>query len=166
MNENHIQRYIPSYAIGLYYENELVSVMTFGKYRRSMGRKSISNEYEMYRFCNKLGYHIPGAASRLFKYFVKHIQPYKVISYADRCWSQGNLYEKLGFTFIKLTAPNYWYVKGYKRENRYIYRKSQLSKLLQNFNPNETEQQNMINNGYSIIYDCGSLLYEWVNSSH
>lgn len=166
LDENHIQRYIPSsYAVGLYYENELISLMTFGKYRKSMGRKSVENEYEMYRFCNKIGYHIPGAASKLFMFFVRNIKPHKVISYADRCWSQGNLYEKLGFQFIKLTNPNYWYVKGYKRENRYIYRKSQLLKLLKNFDEKQSEQQNMINNGYNIVYDCGSLLFEWVNQN-
>lgn len=160
--DNHLQGHInSSVSLGLMYDNELVSVMTFGPYRKSMGRDPIENEYEMYRFCNKLNYHIPGSASKLFKYFVSNYHPKKVISYADRRWSQGKLYDRLGFKFVKNTQPNYWYARGISRENRFKYRKSELSKLLENFDPNKTEQQNMIDNGYLIVYDCGSCLYEW-----
>lgn len=157
---NHVQGYnYAKVSYGLYHNNELVSVMTFGSYRRSMGKQSVPNEYEMYRFCNKIGYHIPGGASKLFKHFIDDYKPKKVISYCDRRWSVGNLYNKLGFTFVKNTQPNYWYIRGITRENRFKYRKSQLQILLEKFNPEFTEQQNMLDNGFDIMYDCGSKLF-------
>lgn len=160
LNDNHLQNsIISSISYGLYYNDELVSVMTFGPYRRSLGKKKVDDEYEMYRFCNKLGYHIPGGASKLFKHFIDDYKPKKVISYCDRRWSVGNLYNKLGFTFVKNTQPNYWYIRGITRENRFKYRKSQLPILLEKFNPEFTEQQNMLDNGFDIMYDCGSKLF-------
>jgi len=165
LNDNHIQGYVASkHPIGLYYDNELVSCMTFGGLRKSMGSVSTEGVYEMLRFCNKMGYHIPGAASRLFKYFVKHYNPVKVISYCDRRWSKGNLYEKLGFRMSHVSQPNYWYIDPtYSfREYRFKYRKSELPKLLEYFDPTLTEQQNMIGNGFGIIYDCGNYVFEWV----
>jgi hypothetical protein len=40
--------------------------MTFGKCRFDK-----KHEWELLRFCNKLGCHVPGAASRLLKHFEK-----------------------------------------------------------------------------------------------
>jgi len=55
LNNNHIQGGINAkYNIGLYYNNELVSLMTFGSLRKNMGRKSIDGHYELLRFCNEL----------------------------------------------------------------------------------------------------------------
>ena len=92
-----------SIKIGLFYNNELVSLMTFGKMRMAMGSKSEIGEYEMYRFCNKLNTSIVGGASKLFKYFLKTYNPHKITSYADRRYFDGNLYEKLGFTLYFLS---------------------------------------------------------------
>ena len=52
LNNNHIQGNINSKVkIGLFYNNDLVSVITFGKKRIAMGNKTnIEGEYEMYRF--------------------------------------------------------------------------------------------------------------------
>ena len=68
--------------LGLYFNDELLSLMTFGK-----SRFSKNTEWELLRFCNKLGYHIPGAAGKLLKYFEKNWHPMSLISYADRRWS-------------------------------------------------------------------------------
>ena len=160
---NHIQGSCNSkYNYGLYYDNELISIMTFGNLRIALGSKSKENTYELLRFCNKLGYHIPGAASKLFKYFIKIINPNKIISYADRRWSKGNLYYKLGFNLIRKTDPNYWYIINGKREHRFGWRKNILKDKLEKFDENKTEYQNMLDNGYDCVYDCGNYLFEWV----
>lgn len=162
LNENHIQGNCNSkYQYGLYYNNELISLMTFGSYRKALGRNNVENEYEMLRFCNKQGYHIPGSASKLFTHFIKEHDPNKVISYADRRWSEGNLYKKLNFQLIRETDPNYWYIIGYKREHRFAWRKSELKNKLEIFDENKTEYENMLLNGYDCIFDCGNLLFEW-----
>lgn len=166
LDENHIQGSCNSkYRYGLFYNDELISLMTFGGYRKALGRSKIENEYEMLRFCNKLGYHIPGAASRLFRHFVKDHNPEKVISYADRRWSRGKLYEALGFSLVRETEPNYWYIIGNHREHRFAWRKSVLKDKLSIFDETKTEYENMLLNKHDKIYDCGSLLYEWKRSS-
>ena len=96
---NHLQGAINSkVSLGLYYENELVSLMTFGKCRFDK-----KHEWEMLRFCNKLNCHIVGAAGKLLVYFEKNFKPSSLVSYADRRWSQGKLYQKLGFTLSNIS---------------------------------------------------------------
>ena len=168
--ENHIQGFsIFSVCYGLVYNGELVSLMCFGKYRLSNGRKSIDKEYELLRFCNKLGYHIPGAASRLLNHFIVDYAPKKIISYCDRRWSTGNLYRVLGFDLTSISEPSYWYIKNEKsssvRINRFNYRKSELPKKLENFDISKTEFENMKDNQYSRIWDCGNFLFTFDNST-
>ena len=39
-------------------------------------------------------------------------------------------------------------------------KKSELSKLLSDYDDNLSEEENMANNGYYQIYDCGNYLFE------
>jgi hypothetical protein len=127
INENHIQGNIPaSKRIGLFYNDDLVSVMTFGALRRALGSTPIDGTYEMYRFCNKQNMNIIGAAGKLLNYFILTEKPVEIISYADRRWSIGKLYSTLGFTFIKKTVPNLWYINNGRREHRFNYTRKKL----------------------------------------
>jgi hypothetical protein len=68
LNKNHIQgQDISKYKLGLFYNDELVSVMTFGQ-RNITGKSS----FELIRFCSKLNTQIIGGASKLFQYFIKN----------------------------------------------------------------------------------------------
>lgn len=84
-----------------------------------------------------------------------------MISYADRRWSKGNLYENLGFTLLSKTKPNYFYTKGHYRENRFKYRKSEIIETEED--KAKTEKQIMKDRGYYRIYDSGTLKYEYRN---
>lgn len=145
-----------SVRLGLYFEDELVSVMTFSKLRKSMGSKGGVGEYELVRF-SSLG--VVGGAGKLLKYFIRNYNPTSIISYADRRWSQGDLYEKLGFELVSMGRPNYWYTKDYKkREYRFNYRKDIL--VSKGYDKSKTENEIMSELGYDRIWDCGSLKYE------
>jgi len=153
LNDNHIQGAVGSKInLGLYYNNELVSIMTFGK--RPILNKS---EYEMLRFCNKLNTNVVGGASRLFKSFIKRYNPNEIISYADRRWSMGNMYEKLGFEFIENTEPNWFIINGKNREHRVKYQKHRLIEM--GFDENKTADQILFENDMNKIYDCGTKKY-------
>ena len=158
-DENHLQGAVNAKVnLGLYFNGELVSLMTFGKCRFDN-----KHEWEMLRFCNKLGYHIPGAASKLLKYFEQLYSPKSLVSYADRRWSQGKLYNALGFKLNHVSGPNYWYFKSYtqiKLESRIKYQKFKLKNILDVFDENKTEVENMKANGYHRIFDCGNLVFE------
>ena len=163
LNKNHLQGSDnSSYWLGLYYNNELVSIMTFGK--RNSGKQT---HYELIRFCNKLNTVVVGAASKLLKYFLNtHPDIYNIKTFADlRFYKDTGFYNKLGFTFTHTSQPNYFYVKPNEgcmnHYSRLQFQKHKLSKLLSNFNINLTEEQNMINNGYLKIYDCGNYVFEY-----
>ena len=156
LNDNHLQGAgaIGKIRFGLYYNDELISIMTFSKPRFNK-----KYDYELIRFCNKTNTIVVGAASELFKHFRKMFSG-SVISYANRRFSNGNLYETLGFTKIDETKPNYFY----EFRGKYIYSRTQtqkhkLKKLLDDFDNNLTEVENMNNNNYYQVFDCGNLVY-------
>jgi hypothetical protein len=158
LEKNHQQGFVGSKVkIGLFYDDELVSLMTFGNLRKPMNQKSSGESYEMLRFCNKLNTNVIGGASRLFKYFIEKYKLKEITSYADRSWSNGNLYEKLGFTLVHKTQPNYYYIINKIRKYRFNYRKNKLIK--EGADPNKTEHEIMLEKGIFRIYDSGSLKY-------
>jgi len=159
LEKNHMQGNVnSSIKIGLFYNNELVSIMTFGKLRNVLGNKlKNENEFEMLRFCNKLNITIVGGASKLYNYFKLKYKPLKIISFANIRYSNGNLYKQLGFKLEYNTLPNYWYVVGKKRKHRFLYRKDVLVK--QGFDKNKTEHEIMSERKIPRIYDCGNIKY-------
>ena len=160
LNENHIQGFVgSSFKLGLFYDDELVSIMTFGKLRKFMGNKSEDGNYEMLRFCNKKNTNVIGGASKLFKYFMKVYTPNSVISYADRSYSNGNLYTQLKFNKINNTRPNYYYIINNKRHHRFNFRKDILVK--EGFDINKSEHQIMLERKIYRIYDSGSIKFEY-----
>jgi len=154
LEKNHIEGFIGSkIKIGLFYNGELVALMTFGN-------RKISNEieFELLRFCNKLNSNVIGGASKLFKYFINKYIPKKIITYANRSFSQGKLYENLGFKFVNYTSSNYYYIINRKRHHRFNFRKDILVK--QGFDKSKTEHEIMLSRNYYRIYDCGNLKFE------
>lgn len=158
LQANHIQGYATSSVqYGLEYNNELVALMTFGK-----SRYNKSFQWELIRFANKIGCGVVGAASRLLSKFKKELNPESMISYSDERWNTGNVYNMLGFTHTSISAASYKYTKDYiVLENRVRYQKHKLSEILDTFDNNLSEWENMKNNGYDRIWDCGNSVYVW-----
>ena len=154
LTENHIQGdCASSYDLGLTFNNELIAVMTFIK-----SRFNRNYDYELARFCNKINHSVVGGASRLFRNFLVKQNPRSVISYCDLRWNTGSSYEKMGFTNMGASAPNYWYTapNSSSIESRLKYQKHKLSKILKTFDPKLSEWENMQVNGYDRIWDCGN----------
>ena len=159
LDNNHLQGFVGSQIkLGLFFNDELVSLMTFGSKRKFMKQSNDENVYEMLRFCNKLNTSVIGGADKLFKYFINTYKPKEVISYADRSWSQGELYKKLGFIFVGKTPPNYYYVVDRKRYHRFNFRKDKL--IHEGFDPNKSEHDIMLERKIYRIYDSGSLKFK------
>jgi hypothetical protein len=158
LEENHLQgACVSSVRYGLYLDDVLVSLMTFGKSRFN---KKI--DWELIRFCNKKYTTIVGGASKLFKHFLKNHSG-SVISYADRRRSQGNLYKQLGFDFSHNSVPNFMYVKNRELFSRQKFQKHKLKNQLKNFDPEKTAEKNMEEHGYRKIYDCGNQVWIYKN---
>ena len=161
LNTSHIQgNCAASIRLGLKtIDGTLVAAMTFGK-----SRFSKNAEFELIRFCNALGTTVVGGANKLFRYFLKNYNPKGVISYSDKSFNTGKLYETLGFVYSHSSAPAYTYTTDYKSlENRLKFQKHKLEKTLKIYDPLLSEWDNMKLNGYDRIWDCGTDV--WVYST-
>ncbi len=139
--------------LGAFYNEKLISVMTFGKGNISKGSRSQDKVWELNRFCSNSDYHIPGIAGKLLSYFKKNFEWKEIFSYSDRRWSQGNLYTILGFELEHITNPNYWYLKDYSRIHRFGLRKTKDE-------PKDIPEWILrAQEGYLKIWDCGSLKF-------
>ena len=160
LEENHLQGKVNgSIRLGLYYNNELVSLMVFGTKRRVLGNKNDKETYELYRYCNKLGWQIQGGFSRLFKYFIDSHNGSIVKSFSSNDISMGDLYKKLDFKLIGEQKSSYWYItKDMQRYHRYSFRKDVLVK--EGYDPNKTEFEITNEIGLMRIYDSGQ--QKWI----
>lgn len=158
LNNTHIQGYHPSsIAIGLFYKDELVSVMTFGRPRFNK-----EYEWEIIRFSSKLNTIVVGGASKLYKNFLKEYNPLSVISYCDLRFGTGDVYNKIGMTYVGKTKSNYYYIKDKEVLSRYQCMKKKLKNRLPIFLSKLTESENMMINGYTKVYDLGNAKFIWV----
>ena len=148
LSKNHLQGNVnSSIKLGLYYNEELVSLMTFDHFE---GRKKMKkDEWNLNRFCNKLNNVVIGGSSKLLKYFINNYNVKKVISYADNDWSDGNLYKVLGFNKLYESGVDYKYIVDNVRKHKSNYRKSKT-------NISESKLDLLK------IYDCGKIKFEKV----
>lgn len=155
IEQNHLQGYASAtYKIGLYYSNELVSIMTFGK-----SRYDKKCDWELVRFANKLGTNVIGGASRILKHFRK-TNVGSIISYCDISIFSGNLYKDLGFEFSHNAKPNYFYFDStLTTYSRVMFQKHKLKDKLDKFDPSKSEWENMVDNGFNRYWDCGNTVY-------
>jgi len=161
LDKNHLQGSgVSKIRLGLFHDDELVSVMTFSSLRRATGQKSKEGSYELHRFCNELNTSVIGGASKLFKYFIKNYSPKHILSYASKDWSTGNLYESLGMTYAGDTTVGYFYTKSKFRYSRFQFQKHKL--VAKGADPNLTEYGIMLKDGYHRVWDCGNLKYEMI----
>ena len=148
LEENHIQGKVgSSLKLGLYYNGELVSLMTFDHYE---GRNKMeAGGWNINRFCNKINHSVVGGASKLFNYFIKNYEINRVISYSDSDWSLGNLYKTLGFIQSGYNKPDYKYIFEGKRVHKSRFRKSKTG---------------ISENKLKIlkIFDCGKIKWEYL----
>lgn len=157
LDKNHIQGQCGSnIRYGLYYNGELVSVMGFSKKH--------DNKYELVRFCSVIYTNVIGGASKLFKAFIKQYSPSEVVSFSMNDFSQGIIYEKLGF---RKTVVNqvYWYFepKTLERKHRSSFTKQNIVRRgwKDDINDDWTETMAMTEQGYFKIYDSGQTKWVW-----
>lgn len=172
LDKNHLQwNAHSSIRLWLYYNNELVQLMTFGKPRFSK-----TYDWELYRFATKTYTQVIWGASKIFKHFINnYVKKWEsIVTYADRRYSQWQVYNVLGFTQIeKQKMLNYYYFNSNIWLNKVVlysrikFQKHKLKNLYErwlliSYDESLTESQNMYNNWYRKIYDCGNLVFEYI----
>jgi len=156
LDQNHIQgKALFKVAIGLYYNDDLLGLVTGNTHHRL----SESHIFVLNRLVFKSGVHICGGASRLLNQliiFAKNNGYKELVSWSDNRWSQGNVYQKVGFLLEKELPPDYSYVTptGIRQSKQSNTKKSLLKKgAIGNIDNTETELS--LSLGYHRIWDCG-----------
>lgn len=149
LNKNHLQGFRNSkIKLGLFYNNELVSLMTFGE---PYLNKSNKYEWELYRFCNKLNTTVVGGFNKLITYFIAEYSPKSILTYSNFAKGSGSIYKNVGFECLELTKPNYVW-----------WRKNNLAdEIISRYQTQMKDEVNIMKSkGYARIFDCGN--YKWV----
>ena len=108
--KNHLQGHRNAQVTyGLFYNNELVQLMSFSKTKWNRNLKS-ENSWEIIRGCPASNNQILGGVSKLFAHFVKEYDPDSVFSYCDFNKFDGRGYKEIGMEFIGFTGPDKFYV--------------------------------------------------------
>ena len=136
--------------------------MTFSKGSISKGGNPLdSGSWELVRFSVKQGYSIVGIASKLLTHFQRNYVWGRIYSFADLRWSEGDVYNKMGFSKDYQIPPSYWYVDCYniQRFHRYNMRKRKDE-------PKDIPERVLREQeGYLRIWDCGILKFSMHNQN-
>ena len=100
----------------------LIAVATFSNARKWIKDGKEIRSYEWTRYASLPDLRVSGGMGKMLKAFIKEVQPDDIMSYADLEWSEGEVYERLGFeaetrkepvTFI--INPQTWERKAIRR---------------------------------------------------
>ena len=75
----------------------LIAVATFSNARKWIKNGKEIRSYEWTRYASLPDLRVSGGMGKLLKAFIKEVQPDDIMSYADLEWSEGEVYERLGF---------------------------------------------------------------------
>ena len=164
LSSNHLQGTCKGQEIrlGLYYNNQLVSLMSFGK-----SRFNKNYEYELLRYC--ASHNVVGGAEKLFKYFVDKYKPKSIVSYCDTSKFSGKVYDTLGFKYVKTNSPRkHWYSKKEKRHitDGLLIRQGYDRLFKENHGKGTSNEELILSRGYLPVYDCGQATYIWENKKN
>ncbi len=109
------------YRYGIFYQNDLVAAAAFSEPRLMPrwlnGERFAVESYEWVRYASLPDVRVVGGMGRVLSTFVNGFHPQEVMTYADKEWSAGIVYRKLGFKWDSDREPVKFYVnkKTYER---------------------------------------------------
>lgn len=159
LNNFHLQNTCigQSIRLGLYLDNQLVQIMTFGKPRYNR-----NYEWELLRLCTHKDYKIVGGAEKLFKEFLKIQSPTSILSYCDFSKFTGDVYTRLGFRQIGTLCQSKHWSKGNKHITDNLLRQRGFDQLFNtDYGKGTSNEGLMILNHWLLVFDCGQLTFVW-----
>ena len=156
-DRNHLQGSCAGQEVcyGLFFGDDLVSVMTFGR-----PRYNPAYSYELLRLCTLRGYAVVGGAERMFKHFIEDYHPKTIISYCDRSKFSGEVYTRLGFRHIRDNYPNIVWSKGRAKITNNMLLAHGYDRIFgTSYGKGTDNKELMIQNGWRPVYDCGQGVY-------
>lgn len=154
---------------GLYHKGKLVACMRFSFGNNDRGAGAKVRQWTLSRYATRLA--VAGAASRLFKAFVKEHDPSEVKSFSDNRLFGGGMYAQLGFEKEADVVADYqvWSPKLGLRPKPHYQRRVLPTRLkdhgiLEVFDPatdKRTEGEMTYLMGARRIFDCGKKRWVW-----
>ena len=149
LHEHHLQGSPQvKYKYGLFYLKKLVAVASFGSSRPILRDGILYSSAELVRFANYRGYRVVGGLGKLLSAFVEDTHPDDIMTYADRDWSRGHSYGKMGFKYEGDTEPQIFYVHPTSYARYYSHRL-----------PENITEQVLLDDGYIRVSNAGSKKY-------
>ena len=144
-------------CLGLYYNDALVQVMTFGRPRYNK-----KYEWELLRLCTCTEYNVIGGVSKLFKHAVNSFNLNNIISYCDLSKFNGDVYEKIDMRHIRDTKPNKIWSKNRRKITDNLLRQRGYDQLFNtSFGKGTSNDELMIKDNWLPVYDCGQCVFEY-----
>lgn len=159
LNNYHLQNSCNGQEVrlGLYKDNELIEIMTFGKPRYNK-----NYQWELLRLCTKPEYKVVGGSEKLFKHFIQLVNPKSIISYCDNSKFSGEVYSKLGFIQKGKPHPSLHWSKDDEHITDNLLRQRGFDQLFNtNYGKGTSNEELMIEHGWLPIYDCGQMTFIW-----
>ena len=162
IDENHLQGSCKGniYNFGLYFNEQLVEIISFGK-----SRYDKTCDLELLRSCTLLGYIVIGGLEKLWKFALKNIQADKIVSYCDKSVFSGKSYLKLGFVYASCSVNKHWYNIKTKQHILDSYLNAQgVDRIFKtNYGKGTSNHDLMLQNGFLEVYDAGQAKYIFDN---
>ena len=152
----HSQGYVnSSIVLGLYYNNKLVALASFGKSRFKKG------DAELHRYVQLPSTTIIGGLRRLCISYMKQYNVTELKTYCEKLLFNGYGYKAAGFIYSHDSKQNYFYFRNgsLQLHSRFKFQKHKLKTILPIYDDSLTEIQNMNNNGWLHIFDAGNRVY-------
>jgi hypothetical protein len=159
LQENHLQQGAvgSTHNIGIFKNNTLYAVASFGKSRF----KNIA-EWELFKYAPKTYTNINNGLKSAITYFTQQVECNSILMFSNNRFSCQKELELIGFINQGETPPARYYYHASDKltiKHRINFKKHKLQELLDKFDPELTETQNMYENGYRKIYDAGQLKF-------
>lgn len=124
---------------------ELIAVATFAEHHRGGPQKVLN------RLCSKENWTCSGFLGKAVREASKHFDS-DIISWVDRCWSEGKSYTRAGFEQEEVLRPDYFYVNLHKTSQ--VIHKQSFRKI-----DERTEAQRATDEGLVKVWDCGKIRF-------
>jgi very-short-patch-repair endonuclease len=153
LSDNHIQGAAKNIklAVGIFYQNKLISVATFGNHHR----QGFEGVKVLNRFACLPGFTISGGLAKASR--MAYVKLGKLISWAHYAKSQGKGYLAAGWTQVKTHPPDYFYATP----QGVVISKQSRRKSSVGTPDHMTEHQHALQDGLYRIWDCGKILLQY-----
>ena len=160
LDKYHIQKNSPTSClnVGIKENGILLGVMSFSRHHRQNVRE---DSVSLSRLAFKENFNVAGGTGKMLKLAIAEVKKMgfnHISTMSDSRWSEGKVYESLGFVNTNTSKPDYsYYVGGSKRVSKQSCKKELMAKKGAIGN---TEQEMANSLGYKKIWDCGKKRWE------